>query len=352
MSENAMLPRSIIVRIPNWVGDAVMATPALRSLRLGYPRSRIVLQGKPKILSLLRGLDSFDETIPLEGSGSLKVLRWALTLRPYRFEMGILLPNSFSSALAFLLGKVRYRVGYGMNGRSWMLNNSIPLSARARKRNPNPMTEYYLDVVRFAGGADVGEKVELAVDSDSEEQADAFLRRTGLGERRPLVGLNAGAAFGPSKRWTPEGFAGVADLVHSELGGNAVLLCGPGEEEIADAIMASARTPLTETSRSVLPLDVLKSVMRRLDLLVTTDTGPRHLAVAFDVPAVVLMGPTDPRYTAVNLERTRVVRIDVDCAPCHKKECDRDQVCMKGITCGMVVDQIKELLEISGARAC
>ena len=328
-----------------------MATPALRSLRRGFPGSRIFLHGKPKILSLLQGLDSFDEAIPLAATRSFKVWRQAAALRSYRFEMGVLLPNSFSSALVFFLGKVRRRIGYGLNGRTWILSRSIPISAQGRKRAPTPMTKYYLDVARLAGGAAVGEKVELAVDPASEEEAESFLRRSGLEGTRPLVGLNAGAAFGPSKQWTAEGFAAVADRVRSELGGKAVLLCGPGEEAIADAIKAKTRFPLVETSRDVFPLDVLKSVMRRLDLLVTTDTGPRHLAVAFDIPVVVIMGPTDPRYTEANLERTRVIRLDADCAPCHKKECDREKICMTGITPDMVMDRTRELLDAAEMRA-
>jgi len=367
MSENAMKQdgtvregMKIVVRVPNWVGDAVMATPALRSIRIGFPGARIALQGRPKILDLLDGLESFDETIPMTAGpvgrkpspagGKPGIRAAAAALRRRRFDLGLLLPNSFSSAMIFFLGRVKARTGYAINGRGLLLNRSLPVSARARKREPEPMTGYYLRIARFAGGAPTGEAVELAVDPESERRAAEFLKEKGLEGARPLVGLNAGSSFGPSKCWTPEGFAAVADWVAAERGGRAVLLCGPGEEETARAVLAKTTSPLADTSRRILPLDVLKSVMRRLDLLVTTDTGPRHIAVSFGVPVVVLMGPTNPRYTASNLDRTRVLRLDLDCAPCHKKDCDRDHACMRDITPAMVIEQAAELLGRSPAE--
>jgi heptosyltransferase-2 len=175
-----------------------------------------------------------------------------------------------------------------------------------------------------------------------DERAEQLFRRWGINGR--VVGLNPGASFGPSKLWTPEGFARVSDLVQTELGARTVLLCGPGEEALADAITARAKEPIIDTSRDVIPLDLLKSVVARLDALVTTDTGPRHFAAALDVPVVVIMGPTDPRYTETNLGSTRVLRRIEDCAPCHKKVCDTDHRCMRGITGEEVFASLKELI--------
>jgi len=350
MSGNAREIEKIVVRLPNWVGDAVMATAALRSIRLGYPDAQIYLYGKAKLLDLLGGLDGCDVTIPL-GPGSGRVWSEAAALKPHRFDLGLLLPNSFSSALVFFLGGVKRRTGYGLNGRSFLLNRRIPISARARKKNPQPMTAYYLNIARFAGGAETGEDLELAVDPEGDSRAGAFLQERGLGDARPLIGLNAGSSFGPSKCWTPEGFARLSDAIHDELGGRTLLLCGPGEEEIARQIVDRARRPIIDTSREVLPFSVLKSVMKRLQLLVTTDTGPRHIAVAFGIPVVVLMGPTNPAYTASNLDRTRVVRVDLECAPCHKKECDREHACMREITAEEVLARARELLSPQPAAA-
>ena len=296
--EGARPTMRVVIRCPNWVGDAVMATPALRSLRRGFQESRICLVGKRSIIHLLHGLPYFDDTLFLGGKGTGAVLALAGALRKRKHDLGVLFPNSFSSALSFFLGGVKERCGYDLNGRRWLLTRSIRPEMEGLKRRPSPMTEYYLELARFVGGGETDDRMELRTDPVLDEEAERFFRSHGLKGVAPLVGLNPGASFGPSKQWTPEGFAEVADRVARDLGGRCLLLCGPGEESIAEAIRARAVQPLVDTSRSVLPLDLLKSVVARLDALVTTDTGPRHFAAALSVPSVVIMGPTDPRYTA------------------------------------------------------
>jgi heptosyltransferase-2 len=106
------------------------------------------------------------------------------------------------------------------------------------------------------------------------------------------------------------------------------LFVGPGEDRIAQSIVATSKAKIVNTGPDRIDLGLLKYLIRRCQLLITNDTGPRHYAVAFNVPVVVVMGPTDPRYTAANLENTLVLRKDLDCSPCHKKECPRDHECM------------------------
>ncbi len=350
MSDRATKRPALAVRLPNWVGDAVMATPALRSLRHGFPGALICVVGKPGILKVLDHLPYFDESIPVTGRGLKRDLALAVTLGRRKFDLGVILPNSFSSALAFFLGGVKRRIGYALNGRTFMLNRSIRPVMEGLKRKPAPMTRYYLDLALFSGGGETDEKVELRTDPALDRLADRFMEAHELTGSAPLVGLNPGSSFGPSKLWTPEGFASVADRVHEELGGKSILLCGPGEEEIAAAILEKAACPIVDTSREVLSLDRLKSVMARLNALVTTDTGPRHFAAAFGIPTVVVMGPTDPRFTASNLENTRSIRLDVPCGPCHKKACDTDHRCMKEITGSRVFDALQSLLAARAAE--
>ncbi|MFH1998029.1 MAG: lipopolysaccharide heptosyltransferase II, partial [Planctomycetota bacterium] len=331
MSENAKKIDSLVIRLPNWVGDAVMATPALRSMRKGFRESRICLIGKPGILNLLKGLPYYDTTLEFRGRGFRPVLSLAAQLRKNRFDMGLLLPNSFSSALAFFLGGVRERVGYGLNGRNRLLHLAPLPEMDGLKRKPSPMTDYYLDLALLSGGEPTSRKMELRTEPELDAEAGRLLEMWGLGQTACRVGLNPGASFGPSKLWTPEGFARLSDQIHEELNGRTLLLCGPNETEIADAITARANHPIVDTSRKVLPLDLLKSMIARMSAVVSTDTGPRHLAAALNVPVVVIMGPTDPRYTETNLERTTVIRKEVPCGPCHKKVCDLDHSCMTKI---------------------
>jgi heptosyltransferase-2 len=122
-------------------------------------------------------------------------------------------------------------------------------------------------------------------------------------------------------------------------------LTGPGEDTIAQAILSKTKIPLICPASDEVDLEMLKPIVKRCSLLITNDTGPRHYAAALDVPVVVIMGPTDPRYTAVNLEKTAVIRADVHCSPCHKKICPTDHCCMKQITPQMVFEAGRRLLE-------
>ena len=208
------------------------------------------------------------------------------------------------------------------------------------------MVEYYLKLCEELGLEASSRKTELFVDEESEQRAEELLGQYGIGDGRPVAAINPGAAYGSSKLWMPDRFARVADMLVRQKGCDVVLLGGPNEKEIARAIAGTARASVANLAEEDIELDLLKSVIRRCDLMITVDSGPRHFAVAFDKPVVVLMGPTDPRYTNSNLEKTIVVRIDdLDCAPCHIKRCPTDHECMKRITPDMVFKAAADLLK-------
>jgi len=326
---------TVHVRLPNWVGDVVMATPALRALRRAAPRARIVLVGTSASRRLLAGLDSFDAFFELDrkgrhaGLGSF--LRAEQELARDRDRLFVLLPNSISSALLARAASSRCVLGYGSHQRFLLLDVRPRLEREGRRRRPIPMTRLYLDLLRAVGVEAGDEKLSLAISADEAERAAAALRELGIGADEPFLAANPGASFGSSKFWTLDGFAGTIRGLHERRGLRTLVLCGPGEEELARSIAAAAGPCAVDSSRAPIALELLKPVLRRARLLVTTDTGPRHIATAFGTPCVVVMGPTDPRHTNSNLEATRVLRVDVDCGPCHLKVCPLDHRCMTRI---------------------
>jgi len=326
---------TIHVRLPNWVGDVVMATPALRALRRAAPRARIVLVGAATSRRLLAGLDCFDDFFVLDRrgrhAGLTGFLRAARELARDRDRLFVLLPNSISSALLARAARSRCVLGYWSRERFLLLDARPRLEMEGIRRRPIPMTRLYLDLLRAVGVESADETLALAIGGDEEERASAALRSLGIGADEPYFAANPGASFGASKFWTLEGFAGTIRGLHERRGLRTLVLCGPGEEELARSISAAAGASAVDTSRSPLPLELLKPVLRRARLLVTTDTGPRHIATAFGTPCIVVMGPTDPRHTNSNLEATRVLRVDVDCGPCHLKVCPLDHRCMTRI---------------------
>jgi heptosyltransferase-2 len=332
----------ILVRAPNPLGDAVMATPLLRALRRNWPRARVTVLATAAGAEVYRGLDTVDRIEVIrrkEAHGLLGCWKAARPFRSERFDLAVVCPNSHSSALHAWFTGAKRRTGWAYNGRGLLLTDPLgPEMERWGKRIPVPMVEYYLDLVRNLGAEVVSTATELRTTPEGEREALGALEAGGWREGAPLAGLAVGSSFGPSKLWTPEAFAAVGNGL-SQRGIEVALLYGPGEEDVAAAVAARLdRAPVLGASKA-LGIGGLKSVCSRLSILVTTDTGPRHVAVAFGVPVVVVMGPTDPRYTASNLERTVVLREEVDCAPyhwpCHEKDCPLDgprrHRCMEGI---------------------
>jgi len=346
----------ILVRAPNPLGDAIMATPLLRCLRRGWPRARITVLATPAGAEAYRGLDSLDriEVYRRGGAdrGALGLWRTARRLRPERFDLAVVCPNSHSAAILARLTGARRRVGWSYNGRGFLLTDVlVPEKKAVARRIPVPMVGYYLDLARRMGAEPTDERPELATTPDGESEALRVLGEGGWREGEGLAGLGVGSSFGPSKLWTPEAFAAVGDALAAK-GMKSILLFGPGEEPLARAVGERMKSkPVVGADRS-LGLAAIKSLVKRLKVMVTTDTGPRHVAVAFGIPVVVIMGPTDPIYTDAHLEKTVVLREQVDCAPyrwpCHEKDCplgdSRRHQCMERIPPERAVAAVEGLL--------
>ncbi len=337
----------ILVRGPNWLGDVVMATPMLRTIRETWPKAHLAVIVTGGGAAVLEGLPWFDETIVFKkdlhkGLGGIR--RLAAELRERRFDLAVSCPNSFSAALLLRLAGVPRRLGWSYGGRGFLLTDRLKPEMAGHRRVARPMPEYYLDLARHLGCEVLAADAELATTPAGESEAEAFLASHGAAGA-PLVGLNIGAAFGPSKLWNPQGFAAVAAGLRLQRGYRAVVLSGPGEEEIArpveDAIARSTSgADVIRTSNVKLSIAGLKSVVKRLALMVTTDTGPRHFALAFDVPCVCVMGSTDPRMTDQPATRSEVVRRAelLDCMPCHEKVCPLEHhKCMEDVTAAQVL---------------
>ncbi len=330
-----------------------MATPTLRRLRHGFPDARIDLTLVPYVRKIVEGAPWFDEIIEYspnaEHKGFFGRVRYLRALRNNNYDLVVVLPNSFSSAMLAFFSGARRRIGYNRQGRGLFLTDRIAPPHENGKRVPQPMVKYYLKLCEKLGTEADSMRTQLFVDAESEVRADALFDRHRLGRGRPVIAISPGAAYGSSKLWIPKRFAQVGDRLVRDRGCDVAILGGPNEKEIARDIAAAARSNLINLAEEDLALDLLKSIIRRCDLLITVDSGPRHFAVAFDKPVVVLMGPNDPRYTNSNLEKTIVLRAaDLDCISCHKKKCPTDHECMTRITTDMVLEAAGKLLDKHG----
>jgi heptosyltransferase-2 len=342
--------QNILIRMPNWVGDAVMATPALRCLRLNFPRARIDVTLLPYVRAVVEGAPWIDSIIEIprrrDGASMGAMREYVNQLRRNQYDLAMVLPNSVSSAVIAYLSGAKRRVGYDRQGRGFLLTDAVPAPREKGRFTPQPMVDYYLKLCEAAGAVAGSPKTEMFVDAQSERDADELFQKHEFGRGRAIVALAPGAAFGSSKLWNPKNFAKVADALAEENNCDIVIVGGPGERSIAKEIVATAHGKFANLVEENMNLSLLKSVSKRCDLFITVDSGPRHFAVAFDRPVVVLMGATNPRYTNCNLGKTIIVSATgIDCAPCQKKRCPTDHRCMTGITPDMVLSATCDLLK-------
>jgi len=340
MNTSADTPVSIVVHMPNWVGDVVMATPALRAVRTGFPESRLAVVLRPYVAGLLRGSSWPDRTIAVDErsvGGFVRGLRAVRSLRP---EAMVVLSHSVRPALMARLSGAARRLGYERAGRGVLFTDVLELPEKSGGV-PCYMGLQYMALVERLGCPVDRVGPELPVSDEDEAQAESML--SAYRAAGPLVGIAPGASFGSSKLWPPERFASVAAELIRKDGAHIVIPSAPGEREIVERIKWDVNDD-AHVSDPAVPLNLLKSIVKRLDVLIATDSGARHIAVAFGVPTVVLMGPTRPEYTSSPFEKGVVIRHDVDCGPCHKPVCSTDHRCMHLITVDEVLDAARYLL--------
>lgn len=341
----------IWLRTPNWLGDFVMATSAFARVRAAFPAARITAGMRPYLRPLLTGSAWFDEVVDTpRAKGASDLLRQVRAMREARFDLAIVLPNSLATGLGPFFAGVPLRLGY-QQGRPFLMNLGKRVPSQRRwferrvgpKRRPSPMPLYYRDLLDVIGLPPVDLHPQLAVTPDDDAWVAAHLRSLGIAPDTRLLLLVVGANFGASKLWVPERFSAVARHFQERHGMRALVLVGPSEVELGERIAKDGNA--IALSKPVLPLDKLKAVVKRGALMITGDTGPRHIAVAFDRPIVCLMGPTDSRYTDYCMERTVLIRKDLECSPCQRKVCPLGHHrCMKDIAVDEVVAAGEQLL--------
>jgi heptosyltransferase-2 len=323
-------PSRIVVRAPNWVGDVVLSLPALRDLRRLHPAARLEVLARPWVGQLYEAVGEVDAVLESRGFAED-----AAGLRG-RFDLGVLLPNSFGSALTLWRASIPERWGYATDARGLLLTRSCRVPGRVRGQS---QVYYYRAMLEGLGLAIEGPPDASLVCPPEWAGSGATL----LGDDGPWIGVNAGAFYGTAKRWAPERFAAAAALVARRLGARVAIVGGSSERALGERVAAqlggSARVLCGETT-----LADLVGVLKQLRLLLTNDSGPMHLAAALGTPLVAVFGSTDWTETAPVSEQARVVREETECAPCRLRECPIDHRCMARVSVDRVTAAALELV--------
>lgn len=369
-------PRAILVRSVNWLGDAVMTTPALLRLREHFPQARITLLSPSKLAELWAHHPALDSTLAFGPHESL--LRVARRLRADQFDLAVVFPNSPRSALEPWLAGIPRRVGYAHAWRNWFLTEAVLRRAERTPMRKRPVREIrnlrvqrtsparqsialgpsvhqiheYLGLAAALGANPAPLRPRLvATTSEAEAVATKFNLHALFCQDRPVLGLNPGAEYGPAKRWPVERFAAAALDIHARTGAVWLIVGGPADVALSGSLEAAFRQANAPSALKNLcgqtTLRELMALLTRCRLLLTNDTGPMHLAAALGTPVVALFGSTAPELTGPGLpDETahHLVRGQAPCAPCFRRSCPIDFRCMTGISVDQVAEQVVETL--------
>lgn len=333
--------------LPNWVGDAVMATPALRALHRRFPEAEILGVMQPVIADVIQGLDIIDRVLLHESRGKRTERNDAAVIRQLRAEqcdLGVLFPNSWRSAWIAWRAGIRRRVGFQRDFRGILLTDALAPKSRGI---PNPVLDEYLRLAAHVGCETETRSTEAAVSDADQAALHQFWMRQPPGLRQKgVVCLNTGGAFGPAKNWPREYFAELSRRIVDELGLAVLIVCGPSEREEARTIEREAgRMEVLSLADEPLSIGLTKAAIREARLLVTTDSGPRHFAQPFRVPVITLFGPTHIAWSETHDDLAVHLNESVPCGPCQQRVCPQGHHrCLRDLSVDRVFANVKRCL--------
>lgn len=345
----------LVVFLPGWVGDAVMATPALRALRKLAGHAGVVAVGRPAPLEVLEGSGLMDETIATGTRNLPGIWTTALRLRRMRPSMAALLSNSFRVAFMATLAGCPKRVGMAMHGRGMLLTSAVmPERDNRGSRSIVPALVDYNRIAIACGAEAPDTHLELGLTTRDVAAAAAVYAHPALAGKDVVI-LNPGAAFGAAKFWPAASFSHLGTML-ADQGYGVLILCGPAEAELARTIARDANRPsavaLSDITGNKLSLGLSKACVARSALLVTTDSGPRHFAHAFNRPVITLFGPTHIGWTETWHPGAVHVQKPLPCGPCQKRVCPLGHhQCMTSISTDEVYSTAIHLLGIIKRQA-
>ncbi len=338
-----MTYQKILVRATNWVGDAVMSLPALRALRERFPEAHIAILAKPWVADLYHREPFCDEMIPYTPKTAREKLAAGKALRARKFDCAILLQNAFEAAAVAVAAGIPERIGYARDARSALLTKAVPVP----KPGEIPRHErfYYLELLRRAGILDSlpgNDRILLDGAPAAKEAGQARFAALQFGPK--VIGVSPGAAFGTAKRWLPERFAEAAETVARQAGASVAIFGSKDERELCASVAKEIRVPVRNFAGET-TLGEFIEMTAACALYLSNDSGAMHIASALGVPSVTVFGATNHITTGPTGPVARILREEVECSPCMKRECPIDHRCMTRVAADRVAQTALDLLK-------
>lgn len=330
------------MRGANWIGDAVMTLPALRRLRSIYPDAHIALHTREWAEGVFRDLDVVDEILSIpKASGKFESVRsQARQLRPHKFDLAVLFPNSFESALVARLSNIPTRLGYATQGRSFLLTDPLDVPEWKSSRHES---EYYLNL--FETPQSQGDLINLDVSDQRKIEAKRFLSECGVETTKPIIAFGAGSTNSRAKRWPAENFAKLSDMIAAVTGSAPVFMGSQDEADVIRKVAKTAEHSFIDLCGKT-DLSTATAILSIADVFISNDMGLAHIAAATGTPTIVIFGPTKDETTRPLGPHVEIIREHVDCSPCMLRDCPIDHRCMTRIEPERVLESALKMLEL------
>ncbi|MGB7283414.1 MAG: lipopolysaccharide heptosyltransferase II [Candidatus Acidiferrum sp.] len=316
----------ILIRATNWVGDAIMALPALRAVRSRFPEAEITILARPYVAAIYKDQQVCDDLMDADNNSNL-----LHELRAHKFDAALLLQNAFHAAWLAWRAGIPERIGYARDGRGLLLTKAVPVP----KSGEIPVHEqyYYLELLRRAGWLDSLPDetfIKLNVPEENAQRAAGLLLSAGANVGRTRIAIGAGASYGSAKCWPPNRFAELANRLQARADIDVLLFGTPAEAAVSSAISSGMRRPPIDLTGKTSIAD-LPALLSQCHLFIGNDSGAMHVAAAVGLPVIAVFGPTDPHGTAPVTPRCIIVQEKPYCSPCFLRRCPTDHRCMTSI---------------------
>ncbi len=328
--------RKIIIRFPNWLGDLVMAQPVLAAVRKIYPEAEITVLVKKALKQVLKQDPDLDRLWSFEDSSHQK-------LKQEKFDLGILLTNSFSSAWHFFRGKVKNRLGYASDWRFWLLNLKVEFFKKQQHQSAS-----YQKILSPLNFTVTFPRPKIYILEEEKEQA---LKILGLEKKqlknKKIIAFSPFAAFGPAKCWPLQNYLDLMLKILLKRDAYIIFLGDKsfqGQMQIKQAFPEKIKKYMFDLVGKT-SLRELMAILSLSDLMVTNDSGPMHLAAALEKPLIALFGSTSPVFTGPVYDPfAEIIYQKQDCSPCYQRTCSKDKFCMEEITVDKVAESVEKIL--------
>ena len=337
--------KRIMIRSTNWIGDAIMTTPAIRAIRKHFPHAHITLLAKPWVAPVFQYSPHINHIMTYDSNGYHAGLSGKIHLikdiRNQNFDTAILLQNAIEAAILVFGAGIKRRVGFNTDARGLLLTHAVPISKAIKIIH---QTRYYVKMLECAGIPTAGLDLELFIGTADSLSAYRYLQKINASPNIRWIGMNPSATYGTAKQWFPKRFAQLADRIANNYHAGILIFGGPKDKELGEQVCDMMQIPAVNLAGQT-TLGMAMALIQKCHVFVTNDSGLMHIACALQTPLIAIFGSTNPITTGPIGNNSHIVQVKAPCSPCLLTDCPKNHhICMDAVSVDMVYQKVEELL--------